>query len=707
MAIREEYQQLEAEIKKQEERRRKLDLISVGLAKQPDAFDILTAVFHQNGGLELDEVIDFIINSFSEIQEELNDRLNIEDILNHDKYQTLENPLHSIHLSNFQLHLDFIIAVLNHIKEERNSTTNPTGTYDKDITKKIDSTLRICEKVLFSYKTFSDNLDSIPFDKVFDWIQEYQVFSFSRAKENFYKYYKDDFLTIKQKRGLSDNEFDCYFEALAEKSYYWLIDNSQVRYLIIYLLFYDDEPRYVQLVIKVINLFLSYDQSILESDQISNRTITEIFNLFKKLPANIIKNILLYLKAAGDIDIMQYSSILEAIHTSDYNLFKSSINNDIASLVDRYYPEIEFAYSFCLLENSNTNQEIEMSFKYMDMVLTKLMPELQSKITNSTKSLNRSSYLHDPQILELYIENSPIILGFYTYFYRRYRHLLHTDDKRFFDRVFSQQPYKQYCDKALLELDKQYPNNKSFPVLLNLMKFPFENNNQSQSDETISDALTEVTEDITVSELELELESESKLESEPNECEMIPNPFKGLNGDAKKICNYDKKGYVGLFIDYLIDRGYIDCKNKDAFVCCLCEDMIPESALDNLKYNVKNKEGISNANIVTMMIVTLTKCKKKYNQIVVDGRIISKGCIYFNKGQINNGELEEWCLFWPFLKDRIKKGKRPLFQVIESFLDSEIEDAKKRVEQFLNEYDEYKKGNPHSTKLDFIKMKHE
>ena len=133
MAIREEYQQLEAEIKKQEERRRKLDLISVGLAKQPDAFDILTAVFHQNGGLELDEVIDFIINSFSEIQEELNDRLNIEDILNHDKYQTLENPLHSIHLSNFQLHLDFIIAVLNHIKEERNSTTNPTGTYDKDM----------------------------------------------------------------------------------------------------------------------------------------------------------------------------------------------------------------------------------------------------------------------------------------------------------------------------------------------------------------------------------------------------------------------------------------------------------------------------------------------------------------------------------------------------------------------------------------------
>ena len=81
--------------------------------------------------------------------------------------------------------------------------------------------------------------------------------------------------------------------------------------------------------------------------------------------------------------------------------------------------------------------------------------------------------------------------------------------------------------------------------------------------------------------------------------------------------------------------------------------------------------------------------------------------MYFNKGQINNGELEEWCLFWPFLKDRIKKGKRPLFQKIESFLDSEIEDAKKRVEQFLNEYDEYKKVNPDSTKLDFIKMKHE
>ena len=341
--------------------------------------------------------------------------------------------------------------------------------------------------------------------------------------------------------------------------------------------------------------------------------------------------------------------------------------------------------------SSNTDQELEMILKYGTMTLTRFAPAFQFKSTNSTKILNRSSTPIDPQIIEPYINNSPVTLGYLAHFYKKHRQLLHSKDRRHFDTIFTQEPYKSYCDKALFELDKLYPN-KSFQDFWRVLGF--ENNNQNHNDETISDVPTE---DVTVSELE----------SEPNECEMIPNPFKGLNGDAKKICNYDKKGYVGLFIDYLIDRGYIDCKNKDAFVCCMCEDMIPESALDNLKYNVKNKEGISNANIVTMMIVTLTKCKKKYNQIVVDGRIISKGCIYFNKGQINNGELEEWCLFWPFLKDRIKKGKRPLFQKIKSFLDSEIEDAKKRVEQFLNEYDEYKKGNPHSTKLDFIKMKHE
>ena len=681
MAIREEYQQLEAEIKKEEERSRTLDLISVGVLELDKALISYAAWLYDKTGQDLKELIDTIFLSFCEIlkqEEKFINKSDIEDIIKRDKYQTLEAPLDTIYYVNFLLHIDFILTVLNHILKIRHSAPN---SIDHDIKEKIGSTIKLCEDILAQCQNV--DVDSIPFDL----IKEYQLSSFPRIKDIFYDNYKDAILTIKQTRGLSNEEFDSYFETLAEKSYYCVI-YSRVILLIIYLLFFDDEPKYVQLVLET----LSRASDGNEKDTIqTSHTIEEIFNILKKFPEVAIKNMFLYFKVAGDINLMQYSSIIDAIHTSDLNLFKSAINNDIASFLDSVYPVITTIYMIALMFSSNTDQELEMILKYGTMTLTRFAPAFQFKSTNSTKILNRSSTPIDPQIIEPYINNSPVTLGYLAHFYKKHRQLLHSKDRRHFDTIFTQEPYKSYCDKALFELDKLYPN-KSFQDFWRVLGF--ENNNQNHNDETISDVPTE---DVTVSELE----------SEPNECEMIPNPFKGLNGDAKKICNYDKKGYVGLFIDYLIDRGYIDCKNKDAFVCCMCEDMIPESALDNLKYNVKNKEGISNANIVTMMIVTLTKCKKKNNQIVVDGRIISKGCMYFNKGQINNGELEEWCLFWPFLKDRIKKGKRPLFQKIKSFLDSEIEDAKKRVEQFLNEYDEYKKGNPHSTKLDFIKMKHE
>ena len=269
---------------------------------------------------------------------------------------------------------------------------------------------------------------------------------------------------------------------------------------------------------------------------------------------------------------------------------------------------------------------------------------------------------------------------------------MYPKDRQYFDRIFTQEPYKEYCDKALLELDKQYPNNKSLKELLKLVISIPENNSQTHTDESICVVPAE---DVTVSELELE----------PNECKMIVNPFIGLNDDAIKICDGKKMSCVGLFIDYLIDRGYIDCENKNAFVCCLCNDMIPESALDNLKYNVTNKEGKSNASVVTIMIGRLTRYTAN-NGIEVNGRVISKGSIYFNKGQIDNGELEEWCLFWPFLKDKIKIGKGSLFQGQIRSNVSVIENALKRVNSFTNDYEAAKRQDPNITKLDFIKKRH-
>lgn len=681
MAIREEYQQLEAEIKKEEERSRTLDLISVGVIEFDKALISYAAWLYDKTGQDLKELIDTIFLSFCEIleqEEKFINKSDIEDIIKRGKYQTLEAPLDTIYYGNFQLHFDFILTVLNHILKIRHS--DPNTVRDYDIKEKIRSTIKLCEDILVQCQNV--DVDSIPFDI----IKEYQLSSFPRIKDIFYDNYKDAFLTIKQTRGLSNEEFDSYFETLAENSYYYDI-NSRVYLLIIYLLFFDDQPKYVQLVLET----LSRLSGGKEKDTIqSNHTIEEIFNLFKKLPEVVIKNIFLYFKMAGDINLMQYSSIIDAIHTSDLNRFKSEINNGIASFLDGIDSFINMLYVVTLMLSSNTYQELEMTSKYGTLILTRFAPEFQFKMTNSTKVINRSSTSIDLQILEPFIIISPVTLGYFAHFYKKYRQLLHSEDRRHFDTIFTLEPYKSYCDKALFELDKLYPNNKSFQDFWRIITF--ENHNQGHSDETICDVPTE---DVTVSELE----------SEPNECKMKPNPF-GLNGDAINACDCDKRSYVGMFIDYLIYRGYIDAENKDAYVCCLCDDRIPKNALEHLKYNIANKEGSRNANIVTLMFGRLTRFTAN-NQIVVDGKEISRGSIYFNKGQIDNGELEEWCLFWPFLKGRSKEEFKKLFQSAMRSNESRIENAFNRVTSFTEDYEAAKLQNPDMTKLDFIKMRHE
>lgn len=678
MAIREEYQQLEAEIKKEEKRRRKLDLISVGVLELDKAFISYAAWLYNKTGQDLKELIDTIILSFCEIleqEEKFINKSDIEDIIKRDKYQTLEAPLDTIYYVNFLLHIDFILTVLNHILKIRHS--DPNTARDYDIKEKIRSTIKLCEDILAQCQNV--DVDSIPFDI----IKEYQLSSFPRTKDIFYDNYKDAFLTIKQTRGLSNEEFDSYFETLAEKSYYCVI-YSRVILLIIYLLFFDDEPKYV-----VKPVLVSDDN---ENDFIqSSHTIEEIFNFLKKFPAVVIKNMFLPFKTAGEINLMQYSSIIDAIHTSDLNLFKSVINNDIASFLDNIYPIITIIYMISLMFSSNTDQELEMTSKYGTIILPRFASAFQFKTTNSTKFLNESSTPIDLQILELYINNSPVMLGYLAYFYKKHRQSLHYEDIRRFDTIFTQEPYKSYCDKALFELDKLYPNNKSFQDFWRILAF--ENNNQSH-DETICNVPTE---NVSASELESKQDSNSK---------MTDNPFDGLNREADKQCSSDKKGYVSMFIDYLIYRGYIDAENKDAYVCCLCDDPIPDNTLEHLKYNIANKEGSRNANIVTLMFGRLTRFTAN-NQIVVDGKEISRGSIYFNKGQIDNGELEEWCLFWPFLKGRSREEFKKLFQSAMRSNESRIENAFNRVTSFTEDYEAAKQQNPNITKLDFIKMRHE
>lgn len=694
MAIRDEYQQIEAEIKKKEERNSILDLLSVGVTESQKAHISYEAWLYHKTGHDLGDTISTIVSSFCKIleqEEKFLDKSEIEEIINLDKFKSLEAPFEFINYSDFQLHIDFLLTVLNHILKKRLSATNSVGNYDSDIVEKIRSTIKLCEDLLDQCKNV--DIDTIPFDL----IKKYQQDSFLKEKDYFYEHYNNVILWIKDTRNLSKIEFEHYCEELSERSYYYRIEYIILN-LIFYFLLFDDESRYVQLYImmskrlELTNPFVAIN----ESYPVPNHTIADIFNLFKKFPTIVIKNLLLLYKGLGHIDNLQYSSILEAIDASDLNLFKTSINDYTASFFVYSYSSIENVYALCLTVNYATLQEMHIANRYTNKVFFEhFMPSfkaVQTKLLNSTESiLTKSTNLVSPQMIEAYLLDATVNVGFFAYFYKMHKQLLHLEDRKYFDQIFTQEPYKIYCDKALLELNKQYPDNKTLFELWKRLMFIPENAGQPSSTSNTSD---------------IQVEDASKSGASN---EMRANPFVGLSVEALETCDGNIRSYVGLFIDYLIYRGYIDVENKDAYVCCLCDDLIPDNTLEHLKYNIINKEGIRNANIVTLMFGRLTRFTAN-NQIEVNGREISRGSIYFNDRQINNGELEEWCLFWPFLTGRNKEEKeefKKLFQGPLRSQDSKMENALKRVTTFIEDYEAAKQQNPETTKLDFIKMRHE
>lgn len=685
MAIREEYQQLEAKIKKAKERSRKLNSVSSGIDCFDDQFAV-SAYFYDETGQIMDDVIDIIITDFVEIREQENEFLEksfIEDLLKLDEYKNLESPLDTIVYQDLPIHLDFIIKVINHILAKHDITENS----QKEIgcKERIDRTLTACKSILDLYNNPEVNIDTISIDLV----RKYLIALSPKLLEDLHDFIKKIFLTMKQDEGLTDDEFEIYCEALSKKTPFLFIFLCLYR-LVLYLLFVDDEPRYVEQVFKIVTITSSGNTPI----SYSSHTIDDIFNLLKTIPSAIAKNLFVYCKGAGYIDTNQFSLIIKALETDNLDLFGSSISQELVSIFDIQYEVIEFSYAVFLLCDSETKQEDEMSKAYFTSILNKSSLRKSSIVTVNRIIENYEKYGFPLLLIEVLIEKSPILLGFICYFYRTYKHHLFAEDQKYFDQIITQEPYKDYCDKALLELDKQYPNNKTPLEFWNLISFVSENNNQNQTERSICD--------IPAEELAT-IESESKPKSNS---EMPDNPFEGLNREASKQCSGDEKGYVSMFIDYLIYRGYIDSENKDAYVCCLCDDPIPDDTLEHLKYNTTNKEGIRNTNIVTILFGRLTKFTAN-NQIVVDGKEISRGSIYFNDRQINNGELEEWCLFWPFLKGKNKEDLKKLFQGPLKSQDLKMENAFNRVTSFIEDYETTKQQNPGITKLDFIKMKHE
>ncbi len=692
MAIRDEYQQLDAEIKKEEERSRILDLLSVGVITPDDSYIYFAAYAYKEKGLYVDDLYREIGNEIEgiiEILENKDKEFSLNDISLPEDYIIAPESTHFEEIFPKSLNLSITISdeLYNKLHSDKRLRKD-----DTELLKRISDTKAQCEQLMLLYKEAVNNKSSISIDD----IQKYKV-------QTFYKQFNDNNLNdeikrteVKLGKQLSQKERIDYCNNIRNRLLYENIVRPFAA-LVIYLSLIDEKNSYRSIILQYMSESLSgsSDNYVTIEFNNSDYTIKEIFTLLTKYPKRIVTSVLGYIKDGGFIDFIEYSRILEAINTYDLNAFISSLNRKLIEFLDSYYFFIKLGYSLVLYYQSQNRQECMISISYIIRLYKNTgicSPQIEvfDNLVSSEANINKES---SEQLINLLSNQIWHLVGLITHYYYKYKHLLLTSDLECFDRLFTQEPYKQICDQALSGYNKL-----SKESILNI--FGFVSTIFEQNDEETQNVQTIVGENNRVEDISKPEQQENKMTSD--------NPFEGLNREASKQCGDDKKGYVSMFIDYLIYRGYIDVENKDAYVCCLCDDPIPKDTLEHLKYNTTNKEGIKNANIVTLLFGRLTKFTAN-NQIVVDGKEISRGSIYFNKGQIDNGELEEWCLFWPFLIGRNKEGEeefKKLFQGPLRSQDSKMEKALKRVTSFIEDYETTKQQNPSITKLEFIKMRH-
>ena len=687
MAIRDEYQQLEAEIKKEEERSRILDLLSVGVITPDDSYIYFAAYVYKEKGLYVDDLYMEIGNEIDDIIEILENKdkeFNLNDISLPDDYIIAPESTHFKEI--FPKSLNLSITIFDELYNKLHSYKKLRKD-DTELLKRISDTKAQCEQLMLLYKEAVNNKSSISIDD----IQKYKV-------QTFYKQFNDNNLNdeierteVKLGKKLSQKERIDYCNNIRNRLLYENIVRPFAA-LVIYLSLIDERNSYRAIISQYLSESLSDSSDNYVTIEINNsdHTIKEIFTLLTKYPKPIVTSVLGYIKDGGLIDFLEYSRIIESINTYDLNAFISSLNRKLVEFLDSYYFVIKLGYSLVLYYQSQNRQECMISISYIIRLYKNTgicSPQIEvfDNLVSSEANIKESS----EQLINLLSNQIWHLVGLIAHYYYKYKHLLLTSDQECFDRLFTQEPYKQICDQALSGYNKL-----SKESILNI--FGFVSTIFEQNDEETQNAQTIVEENNNVEDI-------SKPEQHENK--MIVNPYDGLNREATKQCSGDKKGYVSMFIDYLIYRGYIDAENKDAYVCCLCDDPIPDNTLEHLKYNDKNNEGLSNLNIVTILIGRLTRYTAN-NQIIVNGKVISTGSIYFNNRQINNGELEEWCLFWPFLRGKNIEDFKKLFQSSIRSQGSKMENALKRVTSFIEDYEAAKSQNPSITKLEFIKKRH-
>ena len=628
-------------------------------------------------GNEIDDIIEILENKDKEF--------NLNDISLPDDYIIAPESTHFKEI--FPKSLNLSITIFDELYNKLHSYKKLRKD-DTELLKRISDTKAQCEQLMLLYKEAVNNKSSISIDD----IQKYKV-------QTFYKQFNDNNLNdeierteVKLGKKLSQKERIDYCNNIRNRLLYENIVRPFAA-LVIYLSLIDERNSYRAIISQYLSESLSDSSDNYVTIEINNsdHTIKEIFTLLTKYPKPIVTSVLGYIKDVGLIDFLEYSRIIESINTYDLNAFISSLNRKLVEFLDSYYFVIKLGYSLVLYYQSQNRQECMISISYIIRLYKNTgicSPQIEvfDNLVSSEANIKESS----EQLINLLSNQIWHLVGLIAHYYYKYKHLLLTSDQECFDRLFTQEPYKQICDQALSGYNKL-----SKESILNI--FGFVSTIFEQNDEETQNAQTIVEENNNVEDI-------SKPEQHENK--MIVNPFDGLNREATKQCSGDKKGYVSMFIDYLIYRGYIDAENKDAYVCCLCDDPIPDNTLEHLKYNDKNNDGLSNLNIVTILIGRLTRYTAN-NQIIVNGKVISTGSIYFNNRQINNGELEEWCLFWPFLRGKNIEDFKKLFQSSIRSQGSKMENALKRVTSFIEDYEAAKLQNPDMTKLDFIKMRHE
>lgn len=416
MAIRDEYQQLETEIKKEDERSRILDLLSVGVITPDDSYIYFAAYAYKEKGVYVDDLYMEIGNEIDDIIEILENKdkeFNLNDISLPDDYIIAPESTHFKEI--FPKSLNLSITIFDELYNKLHSYKKLRKD-DTELLKRISDTKAQCEQLMLLYKEAVNNKSSISIDD----IQKYKV-------QTFYKQFNDNNLNdeierteIKLGKKLSQKERIDYCNNIRNRLLYENIVRPFAA-LVIYLSLIDERNSYRAIISQYLSELLSDSSDNYVTIEINNsdHTIKEIFTLLTKYPKPIVTSVLGYIKDGGLIDFLEYSRIIESINTYDLNAFISSLNRKLVEFLDSYYFVIKLGYSLVLYYQSQNRQECLISISYIIRLYKNTgicSPQIEvfDNLVSSEANINKES---SEQLINLLSNQIWHLVGLITHFF--------------------------------------------------------------------------------------------------------------------------------------------------------------------------------------------------------------------------------------------------------------------------------------------------